>query len=170
MNQDRLFSWLVFTIFLLLLMALLNHLLTPVLVLLALTALNSVDQLLDRVRLFIQFWFSAMGPYVPNSKHYFGRRVSDWTWLSTRWLESPIIGLHFGFTHAHQRHRTYRQVVRRYSQMDIQMVRWVFGVVGRLPYFRRVLLGTCLEVVSNGAVRELLTLEDDRGKHLARMA
>lgn len=63
-----------------------------------------------------------------------------------------------------------RQVVRRYSQMGIQMVRWVLGLVGRLPYFRRVLLGTCLEVVSNGAVRELLTLEDDRGKHLARMA
>lgn len=55
MNQDRLFSQLIFTTFLLLLMALLNHLLTPILVLLALTALNSVDQLSDRVRLFIQF-------------------------------------------------------------------------------------------------------------------
>lgn len=55
MNQDRLFSSLVFTTFLLLLMALLNHLLTPILVLLALTALNSIPQLLDRLRLFIQF-------------------------------------------------------------------------------------------------------------------
>lgn len=55
MNQDRLFSCLVLTTFLLLLMTLLNHLLTPILALLALTALNSVDQLLYRVRLFIQF-------------------------------------------------------------------------------------------------------------------
>lgn len=55
MNQDRLFSWLVFATFLLLLMTLLNHFLTPILALLALAALNSVDQLLYRVRLFIQF-------------------------------------------------------------------------------------------------------------------
>lgn len=55
MNQECSFSWLVFTIFLLLLMALLNHLLLPILVLLAFTALNPVDQLLDRLRLFIQF-------------------------------------------------------------------------------------------------------------------
>lgn len=55
MNQQCIFSWLVFTIFLLLLMALLDHLLTPILVLLGLTALNPVGQLLDRLRLFIQF-------------------------------------------------------------------------------------------------------------------
>lgn len=36
-------------------MALLNHLLRPILALLALTTVNSVDQLLYQLRLFIQF-------------------------------------------------------------------------------------------------------------------
>lgn len=53
MGHGRLFSWLVFATLLLLVMAFLNHFLTPILALLALTAINSVDQLLNRFRLLI---------------------------------------------------------------------------------------------------------------------
>lgn len=55
MDQERLFSWVVFTTLLLLLMAFLNHLLTPMLALLAFTALGFLDELVNRFRLFIQF-------------------------------------------------------------------------------------------------------------------
>lgn len=62
-----------------------------------------------------------------------------------------------------------RRAVRRYSQTGIQKVQQVFGLVGRLSYYGRVLLGKCLEAVSNGTMGELLPLEDDHGRLLARM-